>query len=699
MSRSADPLVPDQLFAQAHAALASGEMHAAAAAARAALEHRPQWAEARVILANASLQAGDLDTAIEALHALCQQLGQPPALRSALATALNNRGSRRRAAHREDEALEDFDAALAWRFDHPQAGFNRGLSLLALDRRDEAREALAQHLRHSPEDIEARLQHVLLEPAPDLDALDALLASPAADALPAELQLRGWIASRQPQRGLALLDHADCRRHGWALGERLRLDNRAELAREAYARAAEGKHPPLRAALAAALAEDPMADSSAALRGSLKRQQSALNTLAERWASSTQAAEPALDSLAYSPFFLAYQGEDRLPLQQQLGRLVLSAAQAFAPQWSEPPRCAHPRRVLLVGSVFRNCTAGAYFGGWIRWLQEAGFDTVVYQLGPRRDADTERFAAVASRLEFIPEHTPLETIAERLRGESAALLLYPELGMDSRVCALAALRLAARQAMAWGHPASPGYVSLDAYFSCAEMEPADAAEHYAEPLLLLPGLGVDYTRPPAPAAASRAELGLPEDAVLLLAPQSLFKLHPENDRVYADLLQQNRDARLLLFADQPSNKARLIERLRQHAIDPTRLLWLPFGTRERYLQINAACDLMIDSLQFSGGNASLDALQVGLPVLTCPGRLMRGRQTAAMLGRLGLSDALSVSEPAALAARATELLRAAALPDLRRTLQTGLPELFEADRARRAFIEHIETLCAQGPHA
>jgi predicted O-linked N-acetylglucosamine transferase (SPINDLY family) len=47
---------------------------------------------------------------------------------------------------------------------------------------------------------------------------------------------------------------------------------------------------------------------------------------------------------------------------------------------------------------------------------------------------------------------------------------------------------------------------------------------------------------------------------------------------------------------------------------------------------------MLDTLHWSGGNTSLDAIAMGLPIVTLPGELMRGRQSLAMLRALGLEE-------------------------------------------------------------
>lgn len=698
MKPSADAPTPDTLLSRAQAEFAAGADGDALRTAAAALSLRPDWPPALLLQANAGLRSGELDTAIVALQKLCQIAPPAPALLNALATALNNRGSRARREGRDHAALIDFESALQHAPTHALAGFNRALCLLALGRTEQAQWALQKHLGAHPQDLEARVELSLLGPETPqrVAALAALLAAPDFPRLPAALRLRAERAGPAPERALGPLSELDedsQRRWAWPLGEQLRLDNHAEAARRAYATPPRNGTTPLRERLAAALCAPLVHGSADAIRHERRHQHEALQALS----SELRHAPPpgrTLDDLAWAHFTLAYMGADDTDLMRELGALMQQAAQAVAPQLVEAPACARPQRVVLVGSVFRDCTAGAYFGGWIGWLRDAGFEVIVYQLGPRRDAETERMAAASSRFHYIDEATPLESVAEQLRAESAGLILYPELGMDSRLYPLAALRLARRQAMAWGHPVTSGLPSLDAYFSCAEMEPADAAAHYIEPLRLLPGLGVDYRRPPLPPPASRAELGLPERGPLLLAPQSLFKLHPDNDTLYAELLQRLPRAILLLFDDRPAWREALTLRLRRAGIDASRLHWLATGSRARYLQINAACDLMLDSRHFSGGNASLDALQAGLPVLTTPGRFMRGRQTAAMLSRLGLRERLCVDDPAQLADRAVELIESGEAQALRGTIPLRLPDLFEADAARRSFAEHLRQLTA-----
>ena len=50
---------------------------------------------------------------------------------------------------------------------------------------------------------------------------------------------------------------------------------------------------------------------------------------------------------------------------------------------------------------------------------------------------------------------------------------------------------------------------------------------------------------------------------------------------------------------------------------------------------------MLDPLHFNGMNSSLEAFSVGLPIVTLPTPLQRGRHTRAMYLRMGITDCIA----------------------------------------------------------
>jgi hypothetical protein len=211
-------------------------------------------------------------------------------------------------------------------------------------------------------------------------------------------------------------------------------------------------------------------------------------------------------------------------------------------------------------------------------------------------------------------------------ADALDVLVYPESGMHNVTYLMGALRLAPVQCCAWGHPDTTGHRNMDWFISCDPMETAGSAQRYRERLALLPGIGTRYEAARAPAGTSRAQLGLPDEGTLYLVPQSLFKIHPDNDELVARILAHDPAGVAVMFVSPQEAvtrafAARLGRSLARVGLAiADRVLFLPRLSHDDYLRVNTACDLMLDTLHWSGGNTSLDAIACGLPIVTCPAR-------------------------------------------------------------------------------
>ncbi len=358
------------------------------------------------------------------------------------------------------------------------------------------------------------------------------------------------------------------------------------------------------------------------------------------------------DGLIWSNFFLAYQGENDTSLQARYAALAARALDSVDRAWREPMpvRSVAGRKIRIgfVSALLRECTVGRYFSRWLTDLDRDEFEVVFYSLSSTIDEVTTAIGARADRVHTFGGGEALpSTIAPLVRSDQLDMLVYPELGMDQATFALASMRLAPRQYAAWGHPVTTGHATIDGYLSCAAMEPADADRHYTEKLVRLPGIGTRFQRQTLPPPIEREAFSLPRDATLLLCPQSLFKIHPDNDALFARVLAANPAAVLVLFAGRhPVITDQFMRRLarcfEEHGLsirERTRVL--PHLGHDDYLAVNLVCDAMLDTMRWSGGQTSVDALACGLPVVTLPGSMMRGRQSAGMLGLLGLGELIA----------------------------------------------------------
>lgn len=356
--------------------------------------------------------------------------------------------------------------------------------------------------------------------------------------------------------------------------------------------------------------------------------------------------------LQHDNFLLAYHGEDDRELQRGYSRFLAALVEAARPEWRAPRRLRwdgrRRLRVGFVGGLFRDCTAGRYFERWITGLDASRFERCVYHTAPVADAFTRRVEAGCERFAVLREAA--DGIAARLAADELDILVHPEVGMTAASYVLAAMRLAPVQLAGWGHPVTTGSDAIDGYLTCGAMEPEDGAQHYVERLLPLPGLGVQYAMPEPVMPYAREDLRLPARGALYACPQSLFKIHPRMDALFARLLARD-PAATLLFFQAPSRgaterfAARLQAAMAREGLEPRRQVkFLPRLPGEGFRRVLATCDVVLDTLGWSGGNTTLDALSAGTPVATCEGRFMRGRQTAAMLGMLGLEELVAADE-------------------------------------------------------
>ena len=357
--------------------------------------------------------------------------------------------------------------------------------------------------------------------------------------------------------------------------------------------------------------------------------------------------EERLALVRHTAFRLAYHGRDDLELQSKRGDWLAALMQPVTPSLAKRATDrGHKIRVAFVSKHIRDCTVGQYFKHFFSDLSQTSderLEVFVYSCGKRDPFTDEVRARVARLMHFENDDKALLAMATAIAADAPDVLIYPEIGMESIIERLAAMRLSPLQCMLWGHPVTSGLPTIDVFLSAEALEPDHAQRHYRERLNLLPGLGTCYPQPPAPSTLTRKQLRLPQNVPLAVCAQSPFKWSPQFARTVGEILVQSPDARLVVFDSPDANRSRVFDAYLEHFFVPlgidthSRVIRLSQRSRADFLAVLSVCDIALDTFGFSGGNTSLDALSVGLPVVTLPGEFMRGRQTFAMLRALPAS--------------------------------------------------------------
>jgi len=359
-------------------------------------------------------------------------------------------------------------------------------------------------------------------------------------------------------------------------------------------------------------------------------------------------------------FHLNYQGRDDIELQRQWGALVSRVVGAKYPNWTStcPPsvRLNRPLRVGFACAYLWNHTVGKLFRGWIEGLDSSRFTVYCYHLGVHTDSVTEvlrershRFYQVEQDF-FYRDQQTFASVCAHICDDVLDVLIYPEIGMDPGTALMAGLRLAPVQAMAWGHPVTSGLPTVDYFLSSDLMEPLNSESQYSEQLVRLPNLSICYARPDLGVAAkTRADFGFPHESTVYLSCQSLYKYLPQYDWILPAIAREVTAARFVFLAHLvPAITEKFRSRLRQ-AFDEVGLdmdahcTFLPRLSQRDYYDLNLNADIYLDTMGWSGGNSTIEAVTAGLPVVTCPGSLMRARHSYAVLKCLSVEETIGGS--------------------------------------------------------
>lgn len=363
------------------------------------------------------------------------------------------------------------------------------------------------------------------------------------------------------------------------------------------------------------------------------------------------------------PFYLSYQGQNDRPLQAIYGKAIARIMRTSIPVPPPVRRKRQPGERIRVGFAthyFGLHSVSKLFTGWMKHLDRRRFEVFGYALAADVNEGNSPMAAACDRFRGGLGGEPRPWV-DAIAADAPDILIYPEIGMEALTVKLACLRLAPVQCVSWGHPVTTGIDTIDHFLTSDLMEPPGAQEAYTENLVRLPGLSVYYE--PLPTGGDplpRASLNLADDAVVFICCQSLFKYLPRHDWVFTRIAAAVPKAQFLMIGEAAYPltllvRGRIERALAGAGLDPARhLAMVPPVPVADFPRMLRAGDVYLDSVGWSGGNTTLEAITCGLPVVTMRGDLMRGCHSAAILQFIGLGDQVA-ADPDAYVERAVRL--------------------------------------------
>ena len=400
----------------------------------------------------------------------------------------------------------------------------------------------------------------------------------------------------------------------------------------------------------------------------------------------------ARDSLLFMHNYRGDQSAEIMLSEARLyGEMVARQARPYT-AWNNSPDASRCLRVGFVSGDLRNHPIG-YFAENVMAALASGFSDRValfaYLTRDCEDKITERIKASCSGWCPVVGFADAQ-LAERIRADSIDILIdLSGHSADNRLPVFA-WKPAPVQVSWLGYFATTGVAAVDYFVGDPWTLPASEEINFTEKVWRLPETRLCFT-PPDVALAVSPLPALRDQHVTFGCFNNLSKMSESVVALWARVMNAVPGSCLFLKAGQfmeASVQQSVTARFAVHGIDAGRLILESYAPRAAYLAAYQRVDIALDPFPFPGGTTTVEALWMGVPVLTLAGERFLSRQGVGLLMNAGLSDWVA-SDPDDYVARA--LAHAGDLPRLS-TLRGNLraqvlaSPIFDAPR----FAKHFE---------
>jgi predicted O-linked N-acetylglucosamine transferase (SPINDLY family) len=347
-------------------------------------------------------------------------------------------------------------------------------------------------------------------------------------------------------------------------------------------------------------------------------------------------------------FTLQYRADATLSeLAQAHAEYERQHAAPLRAAWRPHENVRDPHRRLRLGFVspdFSRHPVGYFLIRALENLDRDQCDVACYNDRLMQDDLTARFRGAATTWRDVAGWSDNE-LAEAIIADRIDIL-FDLAGHTAGNRLLAFARKPAPIQVTWaGYVGTTGLHAIDYLLADPLQVPPGAEAHYRERVLRLPDGYVCYD-PPQYAPPVSPLPALAKGYVTFGSFNNPAKLSPQIVAAWARILARRPQARLVLKykgIDDPAPAGRLAALFAGHGVDPGRVAFLGGSSHADLLKSYHDIDIGLDPFPYNGGLTTLEALWMGVPVVTCPGETFASRHSLTHLSNVGLTRTIAGS--------------------------------------------------------
>ncbi len=409
-------------------------------------------------------------------------------------------------------------------------------------------------------------------------------------------------------------------------------------------------------------------------------------------------------------YLLPWSDEPAIQLQCAKQHTKTAILPGVSPINAAPTSTDGRIRVGYLSSDFRNHVVAQFTVELFELHNRDKFEVFGFALGAKDDSETRKH--LINAFDHFIEVGELEeaNIATLIAGYGIHILVDLNGYSISAQPRILAMRPAPVQVNYLGYIGTMGADFIDYTIVDDFSVPPSSQPFYTEQLVHLPCyMAHDRRRAVNRETPSRAEAGLPEEGFVYCCFNSNYKITPEIFDIWMRCLNQVPGSVLWLLKEDATAEKNLRKEAQARGVDPDRLVFAPRMNAANHLARQRLADLFLDTLPVNAGATACDALWIGLPLLTCPGKSFVARMAGGLVHAAGLPelvvDSLEAYEALAIKLAREKMILHALRDRLIANRSTSL--LFDSEQLRdnieAAFIKMWENWCAMHnkpiPHA
>jgi predicted O-linked N-acetylglucosamine transferase (SPINDLY family) len=295
-------------------------------------------------------------------------------------------------------------------------------------------------------------------------------------------------------------------------------------------------------------------------------------------------------------------------------------------------------RIGYVSSDLREHAVGFAMTDVLETHDKLEFEIFAYYCGiSREDGIKQRCRAAAEHWLDINGLSD-EEAARRIRADGIDILVDLNGFTKSARTKVFALRPAPVIVNWFGFPGTMG--SPDHHYLIADERiiPPESERFYSEKIVRLSCYQPNDRKRIVAAPPRRAEEGLPENAFVFCSLNGSQKFTAPMFAAWMAILAAAPEGVLWLFGGAGDTNDRLRAFARDAGVAPERLIFADKKANPQHVARYALADLFLDTFPYGSHTTAADALWMGLPVLTFPGRTFASRVCSSLVHAAGVGE-------------------------------------------------------------